>query len=245
MKIDILTLFPEMFNALNYSIIGKAQEKKIIHLNTVDFRKFSNNKHNQVDDYPYGGGHGMILKVEPIYNALNFLGKNEKTKVILLCPQGEKFNQKKAEELSKEEHLVFICGHYEGYDERIRDFLVTDEISLGDFVLTGGELAAMTIIDSITRLIPNVLSKEESHMEDTFTTGLLEYSQYTRPREFKGMKVPEVLFSGNHKKIKEYKLYNSLMKTYNRRPDLLKKYTLNEEEKTFLDRIQKNKLQNK
>ena len=187
----------------------------------------------------------MILKVEPIYNALNFLGKNEKTKVILLCPQGEKFNQKKAEELSKEEHLVFICGHYEGYDERIRDFLVTDEISLGDFVLTGGELAAMTIIDSITRLIPNVLSKEESHMEDTFTTGLLEYPQYTRPREFKGMKVPEVLFSGNHKKIKEYKLYNSLMKTYNRRPDLLKKYTLNEEENIFLDKIKKNKLQNK
>ncbi|MBF0714849.1 tRNA (guanosine(37)-N1)-methyltransferase TrmD [Gemelliphila palaticanis] len=239
MKIDILTLFPNMFDSLNHSIIGKAKENKIVDINTVDFRKFADNKHNQVDDYPFGGGQGMVLKPEPIFNAVESLNKTDKTRIILLCPQGERFSQKKAEELSKEDHLVFICGHYEGYDERIREYLVTDEISIGDFILTGGELAAMTIIDSITRLIPDVLGKEESHKDDSFSTGLLEYPQYTRPQDFRGMKVPDILLSGHHENIRKYRIKEALRRTYNRRPDLLSDYELTDEEKIFLENIKK------
>ena len=193
MKIDILTLFPDMFDSLNHSILGKAKDNKLLDINIVDYRKFSGNKHNQVDDYPFGGGQGMVLKPEPIFNAVESLNKTENTRIILLCPRGERFSQKKAEELSQEEHLVFICGHYEGYDERIREYLVTDELSIGDFILTGGEFAAMTMVDSIARLVPDVLGKEESHKDDSFSTGLLEYPQYTRPKDYKGMIVPDVL----------------------------------------------------
>ncbi|MBF0713919.1 tRNA (guanosine(37)-N1)-methyltransferase TrmD [Gemella sp. GH3] len=245
MKIDILTLFPNMFDSLNHSILGKAKEKNIVQINTVDFRNFAEDKHNQVDDYPYGGGQGMVLKPEPIFNAVESLETNEKSRIILLCPQGERFSQKKAEELSKEDHLVFICGHYEGYDERIRQHLVTDELSIGDFILTGGELAAMTIIDSVVRLIPYVLGKEESHKDDSFSTGLLEYPQYTRPQDFRGMKVPDVLISGHHKNIEKYRLEESLRRTYLRRPDLLDTYDLNEEELNLLDKIKKIEYQNK
>lgn len=239
MKIDILTLFPNMFEALNHSILGKAKENKLVSVNTVDFREFSNNKHNQVDDYPFGGGQGMVLKPEPIFNAIENLDKSEKTRIILLCPQGERFSQKKAEELSKEDHLIFICGHYEGYDERIREYLVTDELSIGDYILTGGELAAMTMIDSIVRLVPNVLGKEESHKDDSFSTGLLEFPQYTRPQDFRGMKVPDILLSGHHKNIENYRKKESLRRTYLRRPDLLENYQLTEEEKKYLQEIMK------
>lgn len=239
MKIDILTLFPDMFDTLNHSIIGKAKENNLVEINTVDFRKFSNSKHNKVDDYPFGGGQGMVLQPEPIFNAIESLEKKENTRVILLCPQGERFSQKKAEELSKEEHLVFICGHYEGYDERIREYLVTDELSIGDYILTGGELAAMTMIDSIARLIPSVLGKEESHMDDSFSTGLLEFPQYTRPQDFRGMKVPSVLVSGHHKNIEKYRKKESLRRTYLRRPDLLENYQLSAEEIKLLAEVEK------
>ena len=239
MKIDILTLFPDMFASLNHSILGKARDKNIIDINVVDYRQYSGNKHNQVDDYPFGGGQGMVLKPEPIFNAVESLNKTDKTRIILLCPQGERFNQKKAEELSKEDHLIFICGHYEGYDERIREYLVTDELSIGDFILTGGEFAAMTMVDSIARLIPDVLGKEESHKDDSFSTGLLEYPQYTRPKDYKGMLVPDVLTSGHHKNIEKYRMKESLRRTYIRRPDLLENYDLNEEEAKILDEIKK------
>ena len=239
MKIDILTLFPDMFASLNHSILGKARDKNIIDINVVDYRQYSGNKHNQVDDYPFGGGQGMVLKPEPIFNAVESLNKTDKTRIILLCPQGERFNQKKAEELSGEEHLIFICGHYEGYDERIREYLVTDELSIGDFILTGGEFAAMTMVDSIARLVPDVLGKEESHKDDSFSTGLLEYPQYTRPKDYKGMPVPDVLTSGHHKNIEKYRMKESLRRTLIRRPDLLENYTLSDEEAKILDEIKK------
>ena len=239
MKIDILTLFPDMFASLNHSILGKARDKNIIDINVVDYRQYSGNKHNQVDDYPFGGGQGMVLKPEPIFNAVESLNKTDKTRIILLCPQGERFNQKKAEELSGEEHLIFICGHYEGYDERIREYLVTDEVSIGDFILTGGEFAAMTMVDSIARLVPDVLGKEESHKDDSFSTGLLEYPQYTRPKDYKGMPVPDVLTSGHHKNIEKYRMKESLRRTFIRRPDLLENYTLSDEEAKILDEIKK------
>ena len=239
MKIDILTLFPDMFASLNHSILGKARDKNIIDINVVDYRQYSGNKHNQVDDYPFGGGQGMVLKPEPIFNAVESLNKTDKTRIILLCPQGERFNQKKAEELPGEEHLIFICGHYEGYDERIREYLVTDELSIGDFILTGGEFAAMTMVDSIARLVPDVLGKEESHKDDYFSTGLLEYPQYTRPKDYKGMPVPDVLTSGHHKNIEKYRMKESLRRTFIRRPDLLENYTLSDEEAKILDEIKK------
>ncbi|MCJ8006243.1 tRNA (guanosine(37)-N1)-methyltransferase TrmD [Lederbergia wuyishanensis] len=229
MKIDILTLFPEMFSGvLGSSILKKAAEKKAVSYNVVNFREFSDDKHKTVDDYPYGGGAGMVLKPQPIFDAVDYL-KNERNanpRVILLCPQGEKYTQKKAEEFAKEDHLIFICGHYEGYDERIREHLVSDEISIGDYVLTGGELGAMVMIDSVVRLLPGVLGNDESPIYDSFSSGLLEHPHYTRPADFRGMKVPEVLLSGNHQKIKEWRENESLYRTKSRRPDLMEKYLL-------------------
>jgi len=229
MKIDILTLFPEMFSGvLGSSILKKAAEKKAVSYNVVNFREFSDDKHKTVDDYPYGGGAGMVLKAQPIFDAVDYL-KNERNanpRVILLCPQGEKYTQEKAEEFAKEDHLIFICGHYEGYDERIREHLVSDEISIGDYVLTGGELGAMVMIDSVVRLLPGVLGNDESPIYDSFSSGLLEHPHYTRPADFRGMKVPEVLLSGNHQKIKEWRENESLYRTKSRRPDLMEKYLL-------------------
>jgi len=220
MNIHYLTLFPEMYDGvLNSSILKRAKDKGIVDYHLVDFRDYSEDKHNKVDDYPYGGGAGMVLKPEPIFNAMDAL-EVENPRVILLCPQGAPFNQKMAEDLSAEENIVFICGHYEGYDERIRT-LVTDEVSIGDYVLTGGELASMTMTDAIVRLIPNVISNQESHEQDSFSTGMLEHPHYTRPREYRGMKVPEVLLSGDHKKIDEWRYNESLKRTKDRRPDLL------------------------
>jgi tRNA (guanine37-N1)-methyltransferase len=243
MKIDVLTLFPEMFaGVFGSSILKKAADKQAVEYNVINFREFSDNKHQTVDDYPYGGGAGMVLKPQPIFDAVEALNKKneqKKSRVILLCPQGERLNQKKAEELSKEEHLIFICGHYEGYDERIREHLVTDEISIGDYVLTGGELGAMVVIDSVVRLLPEVLGNEESHQKDSFSTGLLEHPHYTRPADFRGMKVPDVIISGNHKNIEEWRAKESLRRTLTRRPDLLQEIELTNEQVKWLEEIQK------
>lgn len=239
MKIDFMTLFPEMFNGvLNESILKKAQEKEAVEFRVINFRDYSSNKHNTVDDYPYGGGAGMVLKPQPIFDAVEDLKKQSDTtpKVILVCPQGERFTQAKAEQLATEDHLLFICGHYEGYDERIREHLVTDEISIGDFVLTGGELASMVIADSVIRLLPGVLGNEDSPILDSYSSGLLEHPHYTRPADFRGMKVPEVLLSGNHKKIEEWREQESLRRTFTRRPDLLESYPLTDKQKLIIKR---------
>lgn len=208
----------------------------------TNFRDFSTDKHQAVDDYPYGGGAGMVLKPEPIFHAVEHIESvtNSSPRVILLCPQGERYTQKKAEQLAREEHLLFICGHYEGYDERIRENLVTDEISIGDFVLTGGELAAMVVVDSIVRLLPGVLGNEDSPVLDSFSTGLLEHPHYTRPAEFRGMRVPDVLLSGNHKLIDEWRRKQSLKRTLERRPDLLESYPLTEQEIEWLNELKRN-----
>jgi len=240
MKIDVLTLFPRMFQGpLTESIIGKAIEKDLLQVNVMNFRDYTDNKHQNVDDYPYGGGAGMLLKAQPIFAALDAVKeKNPDTKkrVILLDPAGIPFTQSVAEELAEEEHLVFICGHYEGYDERIRT-LVTDEISLGDYVLTGGELGAMVIIDATVRLLPEVLGNDQSAKTDSHSTGLLEQPQYTRPSDFRGMKVPDVLISGNHKKIKEWQDKESIRRTIERRPDMLETIKLSEEQQRYLKEI--------
>ncbi|WP_421385421.1 tRNA (guanosine(37)-N1)-methyltransferase TrmD [Bacillus salacetis] len=240
MKIDVLSLFPSMFSGVfGESILKKAQEKGAVQYNVVNFREFADNKHGQVDDYPYGGGAGMVLKPQPIFDAVDSLsGGQENTKkprVILLCPQGKRFNQEKAEELAKEDHLIFVCGHYEGYDERIREHVVTDEISIGDFVLTGGELGAMVVVDSVVRLLPGVLGNEDSPVLDSFSSGFLEHPHYTRPSDFRGMKVPEELISGNHKLIEEWRERESLKRTYERRPDLLENKELNKRQKKWLE----------
>lgn len=234
MKIDILTLFPEMFAPLEHSIVGKAKEKGLLEIRYHNFRENAE-KARHVDDEPYGGGQGMLLRVQPIFDTIAKIDA-KKPRVILLDPAGRRFDQAFAEELAEEEELIFICGHYEGYDERIKT-LVTDEVSLGDFVLTGGELAAMTMVDATVRLIPEVIGKEVSHQEDSFSSGLLEYPQYTRPYDFRGMVVPEVLMSGHHENIRKWRLTQSLKKTYERRPDLLENYPLNDEEKVILETI--------
>ncbi|MCH7320912.1 tRNA (guanosine(37)-N1)-methyltransferase TrmD [Solibacillus sp. MA9] len=238
MNIHVLSLFPDMFTGVfGASILKKAQEKGAVELAVTDIREFSENKHKQVDDYPYGGGAGMVLKPEPMFNAVEAITAGRKPRVILMCPQGERFTQKKAEELAQEDDLVFLCGHYEGYDERIREHLVTDEISIGDFVLTGGELPAMTVIDAVVRLLPGVLGQADSHIQDSFSTGLLEHPHYTRPADFRGMKVPDVLLSGNHAKIDEWREEQSFLRTLQRRPDLLEALELTEKQQEILAKI--------
>ncbi|ARF18959.1 MULTISPECIES: tRNA (guanosine(37)-N1)-methyltransferase TrmD [Sporosarcina] len=234
MKIDVLSLFPEMFEGvLQSSIMKKAQEQQAASFTVTDFRDYSTNKHKKVDDYPYGGGAGMVLKPEPLFAAVEAVTNtsNSKPRVILMCPQGERFTQKKAEELAKEQHLVFICGHYEGYDERIREHLVTDEISLGDFVLTGGEVASMAIIDSVVRLLPDVLGNDQSAVHDSFSTGMLEHPQYTRPATFNGLEVPPVLLSGNHAEIEKWREEQAFIRTAQRRPELLQEAPLTDHQK--------------
>lgn len=236
MNIHVLSLFPEMFEGVfGSSILKKAQEKEAVHLEVIDFRAYSGNKHNQVDDYPYGGGAGMVLKPEPLFHAVEAItASSKKPRIILMCPQGQRFTQAKAEELAKEEELVFLCGHYEGYDERVREHLVTDEISIGDFILTGGELGAMTVIDSVVRLLPGVLGNGESPVLDSFSTGLLEHPHYTRPSDFNGLKVPDVLLSGNHANIEKWRREQSLYRTWSRRPDLLENIELTPAEKKLI-----------
>lgn len=242
MRIDVLTLFPRMFEGpMGESIIGKAQERGLVDLHISNFRDFSDNKHQNVDDYPYGGGAGMLLKVQPVYDNLQKIEEASPTtnkRVILLDPAGKPFDQKMAEEFSEEEHLVFICGHYEGYDERIRS-LVTDEVSLGDYVLTGGELGAMVMIDATVRLLPDVLGNNASAQTDSHSTGLLEHPQYTRPAVFNEMEVPAVLMNGNHQLIAQWQLKESLRRTYLRRPDMLEKISLTAEMKQLLNEIKR------
>jgi tRNA (guanine37-N1)-methyltransferase len=245
MKIDILTLFPEMFSGvLGTSIVGKAAQKGLVSFRIVNFREFSESKHGQVDDMPYGGGGGMVLKPEPIFRAVESLTGNagdaenaSKPRVVLLCPQGKRYDQKMAEELAREEHLIFICGHYEGYDERIREHLVTDEISIGDYVLTGGELPAMVIIDSVVRLQKGALGNAQSAVTDSYSTGLLEHPHYTRPAEFRGWKVPDVLLSGHHENIEKWRLKESVRRTLERRPDLLETIEQTPELKKLLEEL--------
>lgn len=234
MKIDILTLFPEMFAPLEHSIVGKARDKGLLDIHYHNFRENAE-KARHVDDEPYGGGQGMLLRAQPIFDTIDKIEKQQ-PRVILLDPAGRTFDQGYAEELAQEEELIFICGHYEGYDERIKT-LVTDEISLGDYVLTGGELAAMTMIDATVRLIPEVIGKEASHTDDSFSSGLLEYPQYTRPYDYRGMQVPEVLMSGHHENIRKWRLYQSLKRTYERRPDLLENYDFTDESQKMLEQI--------
>lgn len=243
MNIHVLSLFPEMFTGVfGSSILKKAQEKGLVNIQVSNIRDFSDNKHKQVDGYPYGGGAGMVLKPEPVFQAVESITEGRSPRVLLMCPQGERFTQKKAEELAKEEELVFLCGHYEGYDERIRQHLVTDEISIGDFVLTGGELPAMTVIDAVVRLLPGVLGQEDSHIHDSFSTGLLEHPHYTRPQDFRGMKVPDVLLSGNHKKIEEWRMEQSLKRTFERRPDLLENIELTPKQQEFIETLRESKV---
>ena len=242
MQFDVLTLFPEMFEILNESIIGKAKEKGLINVNLINIRDFSKNKHNKVDDTPYGGGAGMVLMPDVVYDAYKSL-KTENAKVIYMSPQGQKLDQKKVEELSKQEHLILLCGHYEGIDQRVLDKIVDEEISIGDYVLTGGEIPAMVLIDSVSRYIDGVL-KDDSIKEESFSQGLLEYPQYTRPEIFENQKVPEVLLSGHHQNIDKWRKKESLRKTLDKRPDLLENIKLSDEDKKILEEI-KNEVPNK
>ena len=220
MKFDVLTLFPEMFEPLKMSIIGKAIEKKIIDINLVNIRDFSKDKHKKVDDTPYGGGAGMVIRPDVVYDAYKSV-KSENAKVIYMSPQGNKLDQKKVEELSKEKHLIILCGHYEGIDQRVLDKIVDEEISIGDYVVTGGELPAMILIDSVSRYTEGVISSE-SRKEESFSNRLLEYPQYTRPEIFEGVKVPEILVSGHHANIEKWRKQKSIENTSKKRPDILK-----------------------
>lgn len=244
MIIKVMTLFPEMFSGpLDDSMIQRAKEKNIVDLEYINIRDYADNKHKKVDDYPYGGGPGMVMAPQPIFDCYNQIVKatglkeDERPRVIYLSPKGKIFNQRMAIELSKEKFIIMLCGHYEGVDQRVIDEIVTDEISIGDYVLTGGEIPAMVLIDSITRLLPGVLSQSQCYEDETFYSGLLEYPQYTRPASFRGLEVPGVLISGNHKKIDEWRRRESLRLTYKRRPELLKNTELTDGDKEFLKSI--------
>ncbi|UZX30828.1 tRNA (guanosine(37)-N1)-methyltransferase TrmD [Lactobacillus helsingborgensis] len=235
MKINVLTLFPDMFTPLTTSMLGRGLEDRKWQLNLVNFRDFTTDVHHHVDDSPYGGGAGMVLQIMPIKKALDSI-KN-KGKVIITAPQGKTFNQKMAQKWSQAENLTFICGHYEGFDQRVYD-LADEIVSIGDYVLTGGELPTMSMIDATVRLIPGILGNDASPVEESFAHGLLEYPQYTRPDDFEGMKVPAVLTSGNHQKIAQWRHKEALRATYLYRPDLLKNYTLSKEEEKMLAQIE-------
>ena len=244
MKYHVLTLFPEMIEqGLSSSIIGRATEKGLLQVEAINIRDYSTNKHHKVDDYPYGGGAGMVMQAGPVYDAYEDLVQKlgKKPIVIYLTPQGKVFNQKMAEEFAKEEDLVFLCGHYEGIDERVLERIVTDYVSIGDYVLTGGELPSMVMIDCISRLVPGVLNNDVSADIESFHDNLLEYPQYTRPDTFLGMKVPDVLLSGNHGKIEQWRREQSIKRTLERRPDLLEDANLSKKELEYLKRLQQEK----
>ena len=223
MKIDVLTLFPEMFEPLKASLIGKAQENKTLKINVINIRDFSKDKHKKCDDYPFGGGAGMLMTPQPIFDAITSIRGYKKAHKIYMSPKGAPLVQKRVTELAKFDHLIILCGHYEGIDERIIDLLIDEEISLGDFVLTGGEIPAMALVDAVARFVPGVLGSEESAQDESFSAGLLEYPQYTRPQEFKGLKVPEVLVSGNHAEIAKWRQEQAQKITKQRRPELIDK----------------------
>ena len=232
MKFNVLTLFPEMFSALDESIIGRGKEKGLIDINLINIRDFSKNKHKKVDDTPYGGGAGMVMEPTVVYDAYCSV-KESNAKVIYMSPQGKTLNQQMVQDLAKEENIILLCGHYEGIDQRVIDEIVDEEISIGDYVLTGGELPAMVLIDSVSRYVEGVL-KEDSIQEESFTNGLLEYPQYTRPEIFLGKRFPEVLLSGHHENIKEWRRNQSIINTYLKRPDLLKEIELSDKEQKML-----------
>lgn len=230
MKFDVLTLFPDIFNiVMNESIIGRAQEKGIIEVNAVNIRDYSKDKHKKVDDYPFGGGNGMVMACQPVIDAYNDITKDltTKPKVIYMSPQGKVLTQGIAKELSEQEHLILLCGHYEGIDERIIEEIVDEEISIGDYVLTGGELPAMVLIDCVSRLIQGVLASEDSYSDESHFNGLLEYPQYTRPADYNGKQVPDILLSGHHANIEKWRKQQSLERTKQKRPDMYKQYLKN------------------
>ena len=240
MHIHILTLFPAMFaGPFSESIIKRAIERGLVSISVHNIREYTHDKHRVVDDYPYGGGPGMVMKPEPIFEAVEEVKTNEDAPVILLTPQGRQFDQEAANELAQSEELIFICGRYEGVDERVREHLVTDEVSIGDYILSGGEIAAMAVVDAVVRQIPGVLGSEESAREDSHSYGLLEYPQYTRPDSFRGWEVPEVLLSGNHAEIARWRHVQSLRRTLERRPDLIRQAALSDEDKELLARMER------
>ncbi len=240
MRLHVLTLFPDMIrDGFQTSITGRAVEKGILSLETVNIRDFSVNKHQRVDDYPYGGGAGMVMQAEPVYLAYESVAKKltKKPRVLYMSPQGKVFHQRMAEELAREEELVFLCGHYEGIDERVLEEIVTDEVSIGDYVLTGGELPALVMMDAISRLLEGVLHNEESAEFDSFSDNLLEYPQYSRPQNWRGKEVPEILLSGHHLNVEKWRREQSLLRTRKRRPDLLETANLTKEDKKFLAKL--------
>ncbi len=234
MKFSVLTLFPEMLSALGESIIGRAINKGIIETEYVNIRDFSTDKHRRVDDYPYGAGGGMVMQPQPIYDAYRRVAGESKPRVIYMSPQGKTLTQDKARELATYDHIVILCGHYEGVDERILEEIVDEEVSIGDYVLTGGELPAMVLIDCVSRMIEGVLDSEETASVESHYNGLLEYPQYTRPPQFMGREVPEILLSGHHANIEKWRREQSILRTHKKRPDLIEKATLTEKEKAWL-----------
>ncbi|TDQ42403.1 tRNA (guanosine(37)-N1)-methyltransferase TrmD [Aureibacillus halotolerans] len=242
MKIDVLTLFPEMFpGVFHSSILKKAQENNAVHYRAINFRSYANNKHQSVDDTPYGGGAGMLLMPQPLFSAVEAIKEEgNDPHVVMMCPQGTPFTQKKAANLATKKHLVLICGHYEGYDERVREHLADEEISIGDYILTGGELGAMVVLDAVTRLLPGVLGNAESAVTESFENGRLEHPHYTRPAEFQGHHVPDVLLSGHHLNINEWRKKEAFLRTVKRRPDLLESYPPSPEEDRWLQEMKKN-----
>lgn len=244
MRFDILTLFPDMIEAvLGDSIIGRARKKGLVDINCVQIRDFAHDKHRQVDDYPYGGGFGMVMQAQPIFEAYQSVtdGLDYKPYTVYLSPQGKTFRQSTAKRLAKKSHIVLLCGHYEGVDQRVLDEIADDEISIGDYVLTGGEIACMAVVDAVSRLVPGVLKDEESFSEESHYSGLLEYPQYTRPEEWHGKKVPDVLMSGHHKNINEWKRRESIITTFNKRKGMLSKANLSENEQKFVEQLKKGK----
>lgn len=238
MKFDVLSLFPEMFEPIKTSIIGRAINNNVLEVNLINIRDFSQDKHKKVDDTPYGGGAGMVMKPDVIYNAYNHIENRENAKVIYLSPQGRVLDQKKVVELSSEEHLILLCGHYEGIDQRVIDEIVDEEISIGNYVLTGGEIPAMVLIDSVSRYIEGTLTNE-SIMEESFSNGLLEYPQYTRPETFLNKKVPDVLISGHHENIRQWRRKESIRSTLKKRPELINKNEMSEEDLKIIKEIEK------
>lgn len=245
MHFEIITTFPQMIEAVTgESILGRARQRGLIDVNAVNLRDFTEDRHHTTDDEPYGGGPGMVMKCEPLFKAVETLTARQsggKPRVLLMTPQGRRFDQKMAEELALESHIIMICGRYEGVDERIRKMLVTDEVSIGDYVLTGGELASLVILDAVTRLLPGVLGDDTSSESESFSSGLLEYPQYTRPADFCGHRVPDVLLSGNHSEIEKWRRRMALERTLERRPDLLESASLTEQDKRILRELRKEK----
>jgi len=242
MRIDILSLFPGMFDGpFNHSIIKRAIDRDLLDISIHDIRDYTYDKHHTADDYPYGGGAGMLMKPEPLFEAVESVKKNTENeytdRVILLTPQGRLFSHQVAQELSLESHLILLCGHYEGVDERVREYLVTDEISIGEFVLTGGELAAMVLVDAVVRLIPGVLGSDQAIEDDSYATGLLEYPQYTRPRVYRGWEVPPILLSGNHEQVARWRREQAVKRTLERNPGLLKGASLSEKDRKLIEKV--------